>query len=310
MTYRECAALLKSADDILIVTHLRPDGDTLGSAAALCSALRRSGKNARMFDNPEITDKYRGYVEEYLSGEFEPEYTVAVDVAEERMFPRGFEGHVDLCVDHHPTNPHYVDELLLRAQKASCGEVIMAVIKELCGMITPREASLLYMAVSTDCGGFRYANVNAETFAAASELAAAGAEIQELNFKLFRETSKARMKLEGEICSGLRYYFDDKLVIAAVTCEMMNECGADENDCDDIAGIPGRVEGCIVSVVIRELSPGRCKASLRSHPGFDCSAVAARFGGGGHKLASGCTVDKTPEELCEALVKVIGEVLG
>lgn len=310
MTYRECAALLKSADNILLVTHLRPDGDTLGSAAALCSALRRMNKNARLYPNPEITEKYRGYVEEFLTGDFEPEYTVAVDVAEERMLPQGFSGQIDLCIDHHPTNPHYAQELLLRADKASCGEAVLEVIKELCGFITPMEASLLYMAVSTDCGGFRYANVTADTFAAASELAAAGADVQTLNFRLFREASKARVCLEGEIYSGLGFYYDDKLVVATVTCDMMRRCGASENDCDDIAGIPGRVEGCIVSIVIRELDPGKCKASLRSHPSFDCSKIAARFGGGGHKLASGCTVNMTPQELEEALVKAIGEVLG
>lgn len=310
MTYRECAALLKGADNILVVTHLRPDGDTLGSAAALCSALRRMNKNARMFPNAEITEKYRGYVEDYLAGDFAPEYTVAVDVAEERMLPQDFSGHIDLCIDHHPTNPRYADELLLRADKASCGEAVLEVIKELCGFVTPEEASLLYMAVSTDCGGFRYANVTTDTFAAASELAAAGAQVQELNFKLFREASKARVRLEGEINSHLGFYYGDRLVIAPVTLDMMQSCGADENDCDDIAGIPGRVEGCIVSVVIRELEPGKCKASLRSHPGFDCSAIAARFGGGGHKLASGCTVKMTPAELECALVEAIGEVLG
>lgn len=309
MTYRECAALLKGADNILIVTHLRPDGDTLGSAAALCSALRRAGKSARVFDNPEITEKYRGYVAEFIEGSFEPEYTVAVDVAEERMLPQGFSGHIDLCIDHHPANPHYADELLLRADKASCGEAVMQVIKELCGFITAQEASLLYMAVSTDCGGFRYANVTAETFAAASELAAAGASVQELNFKLFREASIARAHLEGEISAGLKLYYGGKLVIATVTLDMMQRCGATENDCDDIAGIPGRVEGCVVSVVIRELEQGKCKASLRSHPGFDCSAVAARFGGGGHKMASGCTAAKSPDEFRNALVEAIGEVL-
>ena len=307
MTYSECAKLLKEQDNILIVTHLRPDGDTLGSAAALCSALRRSGKNAVLFNNPEITEKYKKYVSKYI-GEIEADFVIAIDVAEERMFCQGFEAKVDLCIDHHPTNPGYADVTLLRENKASCGEAVLEVIKELCGGLTAEEASLLYMAVSTDCGGFRYANTNAETFAAASELSDFGADVQGLNFELFRQVSKARICLEGEICAGLKFYNEGKLVVATVTRRMMEECGATENDCDDIAGIPGKVEGCIVSVVIRELDENKCKASLRCHPSFDVSAVAARFGGGGHKMASGCTIFENPEKCCEMLVSAINEV--
>lgn len=308
MDYRECAEWLNKRDNFIIITHLRPDGDTLGSAAALCSALRRAGKSAFLFPNPEITPKYVKYVEPYISESFEHEYAVAVDVAEERMLCDGFEGKVDLCIDHHPTNPHYADELLLHAEKASCGESVLEVIKCLCGNVTPEEASLLYMAVSTDCGCFRYANVTSETFAAASELAAFGAEVQKLNFELFRQVSRARITLEGMISAGLKFYHDGKLVVATVTNEMMADAGATENDCDDIAGIPGKVEGCVVSMVIRELEDGRTKVSVRSQPCFDSSAICAKFGGGGHKMASGCTISASPEEVHRMMVAAVDEV--
>ena len=308
MDYRECAEWLLERDNFILVTHLRPDGDTLGSAAALCSALRRAGKTAYLFNNPEITPKYRKYVEKYISDSFEHEYVIAVDAAEERMLCLGFEGKVNLCIDHHPTNPHYSDELLLHAEKASCGESVLEVIKYLCGGLTAEEASLLYMAVSTDCGCFRYANVTSETFAAASELASFGAEIQKLNFELFRQVTRARIVLEGMISSGLKFYHDGKLVIATVTNEMMEQAGATENDCDDIAGIPGKVEGCIVSMVIRELDDGKTKVSVRSQPCFDSSAICAKFGGGGHKMAAGCTINASPDEVREMMLAAVDEV--
>ncbi|MCF0137442.1 MAG: bifunctional oligoribonuclease/PAP phosphatase NrnA [Oscillospiraceae bacterium] len=309
MNYSECARWLNDRDNFIIVTHVRPDGDTLGSAAALCSALRRAGKFAAMLPNPDTTPKYHELINEYVSNNFKYDYAISVDVAEEHMLCNGFDGKVHLSIDHHPTNPHYADELLLHAEKASCGESVLEVIKCLCGNVTPEEASLLYMALSTDCGGFRYANVTHETFAAASELAKYGAEIRDINYKFFRQTSRARMVLEGMICANLRFYKDGRLVAAVVTNEMMKRAGATENDCDDLAGIPGKAEGGIVSVLVRELEDGKCKVSVRSHPSFDSSAVCMRFGGGGHKMAAGCTIHTSPDEAAEMITSAICEVL-
>lgn len=309
MTIKECAAWLNEHDDILILTHVRPDGDTLGGAAALCSALRRTGKNAALYNNPDITPKYMKYVKDFVSDNFDFTCTLAVDVAEAHMLPPGFTGAVDACIDHHLSNSHYAENLLLNGSKASCGEIVLEVIKQLCGNVTAQEASLLYMAVSTDCGCFRYANVTSETFAAASELLQYGAAVQKLNFDLFRQVSRARMTLEGSILSELKYFFDGKVVAASVTRKMMSDAGATENDCDDIAGIPGKVEGCVVSLVIRELDDNKCKVSVRSQKVFDSSALCARFGGGGHKMASGCTIEADPDETLKMLVSAIGEVL-
>lgn len=309
MTIKECAAWLNEHDDILILTHVRPDGDMLGGAAALCSALRRTGKNAALYNNPDITPKYMKYVKDFVSDNFDFTCTLAVDVAEAHMLPPGFTGAVDACIDHHPSNSHYAENLLLNGSKASCGEIVLEVIKQLCGNVTAQEASLLYMAVSTDCGCFRYANVTSETFAAASELLQYGAAVQKLNFDLFRQVSRARMTLEGSILSELKYFFDGKVVAASVTRKMMSDAGATENDCDDIAGIPGKVEGCVVSLVIRELDDNKCKVSVRSQKVFDSSALCARFGGGGHKMASGCTIEADPDETLKMLVSAIGEVL-
>ncbi len=310
MNIKECAAWLKEHDNILLLTHARPDGDTLGGAAALCSALRRSGKNAALYNNTDITPKYFKYVKDYISDGFDYDCTVAVDIAEAYMLPHGFEGSVDVCIDHHPSNSHYAAELLLDGRKASSGEIVLEVIKELCGGLTEAEASLLYMAVSTDCGCFRYANVTSETFAAASELLSFGAQAQKLNFELFRQVSRARMALEGSILSGLQYFFDGKVVAATVTRKMMLDAAASDNDCDDIAGIPGRVEGCVVSILIRESGDNRSRVSVRSHECFDSSALCERFGGGGHKMAAGCTMAASTEETLRILLSEIGKVLG
>lgn len=116
MNDREFAAALCDRDAILILSHLRPDGDTLGSGAALCSALRRMGKTAYMFPNPETTARYLPYVAQFFApADFVPACVVAVDIATPDLFPQGFSGAVDLCVDHHPSNLHYAGDTLLHA---------------------------------------------------------------------------------------------------------------------------------------------------------------------------------------------------
>ena len=151
MDYQKCARVLKQNDNILLVTHKNPDGDCMASAAALCSALRRAGKTAYLFPNTQVIKKLRPFVEEYFAPEgFVAEFTVSVDVATEQMFALGFEGEVNLCIDHHPTNSRYAKDSLIRAEKSSCGEVVMRVVKNICGDISKTEANLLYIAL------FRY----------------------------------------------------------------------------------------------------------------------------------------------------------
>lgn len=311
MTLNDCAAYLKEHDGYLLVTHIRPDGDTLGSAAALCHILRRTGKTAYVYDNPETTDSYARWTAPYIApADFVPSCTVGVDLASERLYPVGLseETKFDLCIDHHPTNTGYADNLYCLADKASCGEVIMLLAKEL-GGIDVTLADLLYIAVSTDCGCFVYGNVTAETHTAAAELIAAGAHHQELNRLLFRTFSFSRLVLEGLIYSGMKLYGDGALNVAVVTLAMMEQAGATEDDCDDLASLAGRVKGCRVSVTIRELSEGVSKVSVRSGKDFDSSAVCALHGGGGHRMASGCTIYASPEEAREIIAREILEAM-
>ena len=124
MTVAECAKLLGSKDGILLLTHKNPDGDTVMSAAALCRALRRKNKKACLYPNPQITAKQLPFAEKLFAPEgYEPEHVIAVDLAAENLFPEGFSGPVDLCIDHHPSNPHYAlkGDLVLPESSPACG---------------------------------------------------------------------------------------------------------------------------------------------------------------------------------------------
>ena len=305
------AAILRDGDGFLILTHRRPDGDTLGSAAALCSALRRLGKRAALYPNGGVTEKYAPFVSEYIDSEVSG-YTapVSVDIAGENLFPLGWQGNVELAIDHHPSNSGFASETLLWPGRAACGEIVLELIELLCGGITPQEADLLYIAVSTDCGCFQYANTSADTFRSAARLLEAGADIQRLNKLLFRSVSPARLRLEGMIYSTLRSYRNNAINIAVITEEMIRKSGAGENDMDDIAALPGRVAGSVVSATIKERTDGTSKVSLRSTDALDSSSICAIFGGGGHKMAAGCEMDCPPEEAAEKLLREIERAMG
>ena len=276
MNDREFAAALRDRDAILILSHLRPDGDTLGSGAALCSALRRMGKTAYLFPNPETTARYLPYVAQFFApANFVPACVVAVDIATPNLFPQGFSGAVDLCIDHHPSNALYAGDTLLHAEKSACGEAVLDVIELLTGSVTEQEANLLYIAVTTDTGCFQYANTNAATLRAAARLLELGADNRKISMDFFRKISRARMALVGQIYSGMRFFRGGQVAIAVVTRALIDSVHATEDDCDDIAGLPGRAEGVVVSVTIRELLDGnlcRCSRRLRAF----CHALPVR----------------------------------
>ena len=304
----ECAAYLAGHDGYLLISHRRPDGDTLGSGAALCSALRRAGKTAYCFANPEITENYRPFIAPYFAPEgFRPSCVVTVDVAGEGLFPEGTPAPVNLALDHHPSNSHFAENTCLAAEKSSCGELVLEVIKALCGSVSREEAQLLYIAVSTDTGCFQYSNTNAATLRAAAELIDLGADNSALNIRFFRTQRRARMALEGRMLSGMQFFRGGKISVVTVTLQMLADCGAVENDCEDLAGLAGKAEGSLLSMTIRETKPGESKISLRSRPGVNVSEICAVYGGGGHAMAAGCTLQAGPEEALRLMLRAIDE---
>ena len=295
LTVNECVDFLRANDGFCFVTHIRPDGDTLCSAAALCSALRRIGKHAALYRNPDITETYLPIVEPYLWTEGKRGCTVACDMADVTMAPRGFKGEIDLAIDHHPKNPGYAKATLLNGDKASCGEIVMEVIEALCGDLTAEEAGLLYIAVSTDTGCFTYGNTKADTLRAAAHMVDCGANNAALNKQFFRSYSPGRIRLEGYIFANLQSFRANAVNIAVVTLDMMRQAGATEDDCEDIASLPGKIRGSQANILVRELAEGKCKVSVRTGGSVNAADLVACFGGGGHPMAAGCTLNTDPE---------------
>ena len=173
MTTAEAARLLLGWDRLLLLTHVRPDGDTVGSAAALCRALRDLGKTAYLLPNPQLTATYAPYAAPYTAPEgFVPDRVVSVDIAALSLLPenaRPYGERIDLAIDHHPSQGFFARETCLEADSAACGEIVYDIITRLTP-VTPDIALPLYVAVSTDTGCFVYANTTARTHRIAAAL--------------------------------------------------------------------------------------------------------------------------------------------
>ena len=304
----QAADWLAQRDGFLILSHLRPDGDALGSAAGLCCLLRAKGKQAYVLDNPQTTARYRPYVAPWLAPEgYRPRHVVSVDLAGEGILQSNagaWKGQIDLSIAHHTSNADYAPLTCVLPEKASCGEVILLLAKAMSSQVDRELATLLYIAVATDTGCFRYKNTTAETLRAAAELVEAGAPNGDLNKRLFMTQKRSRLQLESAIIEALEFYMDGELVIAPVTRALIARVGADEEDMEDIAVIAGQIEGVEMSITIRELADGEgCKVSVRTVKYANANEVCMQLGGGGHGMAAGCTLPLPMEQATQKMIE-------
>lgn len=313
LTVQEAAARLRQMNNVLLLTHVRPDGDTIGSAAALCQALRDMGKTAYLLYNPEITDTYAPYAEPYWASEgFVPEHIVSADIAALNLLPdnaAAYASRVELTIDHHGSQEFFAAETCLDADAAACGEIIYRVIRELTA-VTPAIALLLYVAISTDTGCFVYANTTADTHRIAAELLKTGIDVGPVNKVLFRTKSKTRLAIEARMVADMELYDGDRVVVMSIPLSLRQELHATEADIEELSSLAALVEGTDCGITLRELKPGRVKLSLRTGPRVDACAVCQRLGGGGHTAAAGATVDGTLEDAKALILKAYRAVVG
>ena len=314
VSVQETAVWLKENDNYLLITHRRPDGDTLGSAGALASGLRELGKTVYILNNPEVTPRYAFCIEDYIApAGFNPQNIIAVDTATIDLFTHNaleYKDNISLCIDHHESNTNYAGFLCINPERAACGELIYEILMLLSGNISKKTAEYLYVAISTDTGCFSYANTTANTFTVAAHVLEAGAPIREINKKLFRTKTRGRIKIEGKITSGMEFHFDGKVAIAIITREMMETSGANEDDIDDISNLPVSIEGVGYGITIRELTSSTdCKISCRTVPPNDANELCKKFGGGGHKTAAGASVNKTVNEIKSEILETLSSEL-
>ncbi|MBQ7346047.1 MAG: DHH family phosphoesterase [Oscillospiraceae bacterium] len=307
MTRAETAAWLAQRDDFCILSHCRPDGDTVGSTAALCLGLRKMGKKAYVLENPELSGKLQ-FLHEGLT-KTAPEAgdtIVSVDVSARSRLLRGAEDlPVALRIDHHGVGESFADLELVDGDVAACGEIVYDLLVELGIGLDQQIGTALYVAVSTDTGCFRFANTTADTFKVAAACAATGAKLYPINQMLFDTNSLTKLKVQSWMVASARFFRDGKIALCAMPYAV--EAEASPDDMDNVSGFLRSIEGVEICALIRE-TEGGVKLSVRAIPGYDASAVCARFGGGGHKGASGASFSMSLKEAEAAVEKVLLEM--
>lgn len=305
MTRSEAAAFLLSKDRFSIVTHRRPDGDTLGSAALLCRGLRQLGKTAHVLYNPETTQKYAHLVENLTKPSAEKEDTIlSVDVAAENMLMVGGESlQISLRIDHHRTSSSFSPYELVDPTAAACGQIIYDLLTEMGISLDEPMATALYTAISTDTGCFRFANTQSHTLEVAARCAEVLPDLYGLNQRLFGTVSLARLRLQAWLIDHALFLLGGKAVICPLPLAVEKQLGVTEDDTENLSGFPRSIEGVELAATLRETEQGQIKLSVRAAPGYYACAICSQFGGGGHRGAAGATMSMTMEEAVAALTE-------
>ena len=312
LTRNECARFLMEHDHFTILSHRRPDGDTIGSSAALCLGLRQLGKTAHVLENAEVSPRFRwlhaGLTKEHVE---DGDVIVSVDVASPGMLSKEFQqllGRIQLRIDHHGSATSFTDVELVDAASASCAEVVWDVL-EIMGVKADRAiAEAVYVGVSTDTGCFRYANTNAHTFAVAAECAKAQARIYELNQELFETNTLGRLRMQAWIVDNMQLLRNGEMAIIAIPREVEDQIGVTQDDMDNISSFPRTVAGVCMAATLRETAEGDAKLSVRAVPGYDATKVTVKFGGGGHKGAAGASFKMSLQEAAKAVEQAMLEL--
>lgn len=290
----KAVSLLKEKDNILILIHRNPDGDTVGGGFALLMALKKLSKRAKLLCSDDIPKKYEYIYESVQKDEFEEEFVVSVDVAEKKLLGESlsaiYEDKVDLSIDHHLSTAFFAKNTYCEPDSASACEIVYLLINELGVDIDENIANALYTGISTDTGCFKYSNVTERTHIIASKLISCGAQHAKINEKMFDTKTQGFLALQKMCLESLKYYADGKIAAITVTKEMLKESKTTKNDLDGIKPLTRQIEGVSVGITAREEENGKVSVSVRTDENADAAFICANFGGGGHIRAAGCEI--------------------
>lgn len=333
---KHTAELLLKHDNFLLITHARPDADTIGSAVALGEALRISGKQVKIMctdkipprlsflldciGEPETDGSYGGECCPFLLkpdefATFQANFIVTVDVASvhligeypEKMIPR-----IDMKIDHHPPRDCFAEYDCTFSDAAACGEIIYGIVKAMQCPLTKNIATSLYSAIISDTGSFRFSNATPDTHRIVAALSETGFDHAEVCRILFSTHTLSEMRATELAIHNLRFFRDGTVAATTISSAEIAAYGITKDDTSSINSIPIGVNGVELGITIKEdVAPNKYKLSLRSNKYMDTSELAAAFGGGGHLHASGGIIEADSiETALELILNVVYSLYG
>ncbi|MDO4552512.1 MAG: DHH family phosphoesterase [Bacillota bacterium] len=304
---------LEQADSVLLFPHVLMDGDALGSAAALCLALRRRGKQAEILLEDAVPANLRfldrGLCTYESSLPAEPDVCMAVDCSDPGRFEKRQErfraGKLRISIDHHVTNKGFADIDLVEPGAGATGEIVYRL---LCAMGCPidEETGLaLYAAIATDTGNYQYSNTTKESHLITAALYDSGMDHTIANREIYQTVRPEKVKLTARTMAAMEFFCEGKGVVACVSQKDLKETGAWMEETEGLAEELRNICGVEISCLLKESETGAVKVSLRAKGSRNVAAVSAAFGGGGHPGAAGCTLKGPMEEAKGLIMKAI-----
>jgi phosphoesterase RecJ-like protein len=294
-TAAHVAAEILRRQRFVVASHVRPDGDAVGSSLAMALALEHLGKQVRVVSRdriPELMHVFPGVdAVEIVERVDDPGDAVIIlecgDV--QRTGIAGLERGYVVNIDHHPGNTLYGAVNWLDLTAAACGEMVFDLIEALGVPLTPEIATHVYIAILTDTGAFHYANITPRTFDICRRCVEAGVNAPAVARSIFDSNNLARLKLYGAVLHRMQLDPSGRIATVYVDQKLARECGGTYEDTEGLVNLPLTVKDIVAVVFFKEQGPGEWRVSMRSKGNIDVNAVAREFGGGGHTNASGCS---------------------
>lgn len=302
---------IKKAESVILLTHVAPDGDAIGSVTGMYKVLKKMGKDVSAFIDDQLPEMYSFVPNvDKISRPFDKKADLVLifDCADEERLGSSKEfldkGPITVNIDHHISNTLYAKLNYVDTNAAATAEIAYQLVKFLGVDFDEEIATSFYTAILTDTGGFTYESTTSMTHHIAGDLINNGARFREVAEKVFNSLKFNKAKLLGKALNSLTLYKDGLVSYMEILKKDFEETGTDLSHLENIVNYGRNIEGVEVAVLLVE-KEGEVKVSLRSKERVDVNKIASTFGGGGHVRASGCTIEGTIEEAKEKILKEV-----
>src|SRR5450432_208088 len=318
-TFAEIADVLRNHESFVVLSHVRPDGDALGSQLAMGLSLQQLGKEVKVWNEEGLLEKFS-----FLPGgelltvpPTQPEdfdVVLALDTATRPRLgtPLQAIGAAKLWVniDHHPSNPRYGDLLHIDPIAPATCQILFELLRSQDLPLDEAIAENLFAAISTDTGSFQYPNTTARTFEIAADILRCGIDVGRLSQRLYESYPRRRIELLRVLLDRMRFDADGKIASFSLPLAVANELGVIPEDNEGLIDHLRAIEGVIIAVFFEELADGKVRVSMRSKDeAADVCEICLRFKGGGHKLAAGARVAGSLEDVERRVLEAACEVV-
>ena len=302
-TRAHVASEIRKRQRFVITSHLRPDGDAIGSSLAMAYALRELGKEVRVVfrdEPPPPLQVFPGVNGIEVTGHVDDpgDAVIVMESGDlKRTGVEGLAGGFVINIDHHLGNSMYGSLNWFDLSAAACGEMVFDLVKELGVALTPEIATHVYVAILTDTGSFHYSSISPRTFDICRQCVEAGVDPPWVARSIFDSNNLGRLKLFGRVLSQMELDPTGRLATVYVDRKLARDCGGTYEDTEGLINLPLTVKEIQAVVFFKENATNDWRISMRSKGDIDINAVAKQFGGGGHKNASGCSAEGSIEDL-------------